>query len=294
MSAPSVALVVALALLTADGVIELGFITSMVSYLHAGAPSGTLVVNTPPGTAPGQASTYEIKGKPLGMLVNQGHTSNGAAGSAIVLIGIVGALALYARAKLPGRPLTKFLYGAWMVFQVPTFLLTLSALGYTFAVTNKHRGQTIDQTVAYATQPGPYALDQWTPQNWFAAVLDQLDLADPAVAADLARHLRIMRGWQYNLILLFLVQLAETVLALVDWWAWRQNGGHQGHLQAAGPANEKHYVSQGDYNDGTNHGHGVNYSQLQYENQAYADESKNINQHGGYSNGANTQAQQYV
>lgn len=292
MTARRIALIISVALLTADAVIELSYITSMVSYLHSGAPSGTFVVNTPATYVAnaGAASTYEIKGKPLHMLVNQGHTSNGAAGSAVVLIGIIGGFALFARDRFPGRWLTKFLYGFWMVMQVPTLLLTIAALGYTFAVTNKHRGQVISQTVAYSTQPGPYALDEWTPQNWFAAVLSQLDLADADLVHDLSKHLRVMRGWQYNLIPLFLLQLAETVLAIVDWRAWRQNGGHsQGCLRNNTarhvPTGNEKFESQGDYNG--------NNGQPQYENQGY-DYNNNSNQHQGYSNVNGNQGQQYV
>lgn len=298
MSAPSTALVVALTLLTIDATFELAFITSMVAYLHGGAPAGTFVINTP-ATHVANANvqpTYELKGKPLHMLVNQGHTSNGAAGSAIVLIGIVGAAALFARARHPGRWFTRFLYNFWMILQIPTFLLTLSALGYTFAVTNKHRHQLINQNVAYASQPGPYELDQWTPQNWFSAMLSQLDFQSPSLRSNLAMHYRIMLGWQYNLIPMFLLQLAETVLAIVDWRAWKQTGGHNNNGHGAGQAafapsanGSEKFTNQGDYNGNGN-------GQPQFANNGYADTNGNSNgynnTHQGYSNGNGQQ--QYV
>ncbi|CAK7242007.1 MAG: hypothetical protein STHCBS139747_003481 [Sporothrix thermara] len=258
MTAPSTALVATLALLVADATIELGFITSMVDYLHAGAPSGTFVVNTPPEVlsqpALDAAPTYLLQGKPLHVFINQGHTSNGAAGSAIVLIGIVGAIALAARHWAPANRLGRALYYVWMCLQVPTLLLTLSALSYTMAAVRAHSGQTIDQTVAYTTQPGPYALDTWTPQNWFAAVLE-LDLADAALRSNVAMHLRIMRGWQYNLIPLFIVQLLETAAAIADFCAWLAlasnrnvrsvRGGGKSMLQ--GSAGEKYYPGSTEY-----------------------------------------------
>ncbi|CAK7201624.1 hypothetical protein SEUCBS139899_004333 [Sporothrix eucalyptigena] len=244
MAAPSTALVAALALLVADATIELGFITSMVAYLHAGTPSGTLVINTPAGV--GSSPTYLLKGKPLHVVINQGHTSNGAAGSAIVLIGIIGTLALLLRAKAPANRLGRGLYYFWMGLQIPTLLLTITALAYTFSAVHAHRGQVIDQAVAYKTQPGPYALDSWTPQNWFPAVLE-LDLADASVRSDLAKHLRIMRGWQFNLIPLFLLQLAETILAFVDFRIWRANRDTYTAGGSAPTASEKYY-SNGDYN----------------------------------------------
>ncbi|CAK7235718.1 hypothetical protein SCUCBS95973_009361 [Sporothrix curviconia] len=267
MTVPSTALVVALALLVADATIELGFITSMVAYLHAGAPSGTFVVNTPPALQAATADaapTYLLPGKPVHVVINEGHASNGAAGSALVLIGVVGTVALVLRHRAPGSRWGRALYYVWMLgLQVPTLLLTLVALAYTMSAVRAHRGQTIDQAVAYAnsnansnantTQPAPYAVDSWTPQNWFAAVL-QLDLADAGLRSNLAMHLRIMRGWQYNLIALFVVQLLETVVAFVDFRAWREmraSGGRSSHGSSAVPTgNEKYYSGNGDNGSG--------------------------------------------
>ncbi|CAK7215228.1 hypothetical protein SBRCBS47491_002411 [Sporothrix bragantina] len=278
MTAPSTALVAALALLVADATIELGFITSMVAYLHGGLPSGTYSVNTPASVRfsdDNASPTYRIQGKPLHVVINQGHTSNGAAGSAIVLIGIVGTIALILRHRAPGNKLGRALYYFWMGLQVPTLLLTLIALAYTFAAVNAHRGQTIDQTVAYNTQPGPYAKDSWTPQNWFAAVLE-LHLTDPDVRSNLAMHLRIMRGWQYNLIPLFLIQLLETVVAFIDFRAWRGMRNDGLGTNAASTGNEKYYSSN-DYNGP--HG-GV---QEEYSGQPLNNNANNAN------NGYNTQ-----
>ncbi|CAK7271565.1 hypothetical protein SEPCBS119000_004667 [Sporothrix epigloea] len=222
MAIPSAALLVTLTALVADATIQLGFITSMVSYLHGGAPSGIYVVNTPPSliASIGASPTYLLNGKPLHVVINQGHTSNGAAGSCVVLMGIIGALVLFLRLHVPKNRVGRVLYYAWMSLQIPTLLLTLVALAYTFSEVHAHRGQTIDQALAYKTQPGPYAADSWTPQNWFAAVL-QLDLADAALRSNLAMHLRIMHGWQYNLIPLFLLQLLETLAAFADFRVWR-------------------------------------------------------------------------
>ncbi|CAK7567671.1 MAG: hypothetical protein SEPTF4163_005639 [Sporothrix epigloea] len=222
MAAPSTALIMTLALLVADGTIQLGFITSMVSYLHRGAPSGTFLVHTPPSlvASAGASPTYLLKGKPLHVVINEGHTSNGAAGAAVVLMGIVGTLALFLRHRIPKNQAGRVLYYAWMSLQIPTLLLTIIALAYTFTAVHAHSGQTIDQAVAYATQPGPYAADSWTPQNWFAAVL-QLDLVDAGLRSNLTMHLHIMRGWQYNLIALFLVQVLETMAAFADFRVWR-------------------------------------------------------------------------
>ena len=58
------------------------------------------------------------------------------------------------------RPSRKFL--AYTVFTILSFLLTLSALAYTFAVSNQTKGQTIDKTIAGLVQGPAYPKDQWT------------------------------------------------------------------------------------------------------------------------------------
>ncbi|KAM6477658.1 hypothetical protein HDV62DRAFT_372708 [Trichoderma sp. SZMC 28011] len=202
-------LVVALGVLLIDAVLELAFITSMVAWLHNTA-SGTFAVNF-------NGSTFDLYGIPKHFLVDQGHSSNGAAGTAIVLICIGGSLVLFLRSRpnIIGAKATSFFYGAWLVIMVLGLMLTIGSLGYVFSVTNAHKGQTIDLDAASKTGNHKYALDTWTPQNWFPAML-KLDLADSSQRNDIANHLRIMRGWQYNLIPLFLVQLTTTVLAILE------------------------------------------------------------------------------
>ena len=231
MTTPPKALLLAIGLLAADATIEMGFVTSMVSWLHSGAPSGAYTVNTPSSIA-AAPSTYQISGLALNMLVDQGHTSNGAAGTALVLIGILGSLALLARTRFPGSTLGRLVYYLWMGIQIPALFLTIGALGYVFAVTNKHKGQAIDEAAAI-TMTGPYSLDQWTPQNWFHAVR-RLDLASSSLRSDIDFHYRIMLGWQYNLIPLFLLQLVETVVAVRDFLAWRKTSKKvDSHVEAS-------------------------------------------------------------
>lgn len=200
------ALAIALGVLMVDGVLELAFITSMVAWLHNTA-SGTFAVNF-------NGSTFDLYGAPKHFLVDQGHSSNGAAGTAIILVGFGGILTLWLRSRpnILGQKLTSFFYGAWLVLIVLGLMLTLASLAYVFSVTNAHKGQTIDLDIASKTGNHKYAVDTWTPQNWFTAML-KLDLANDSQRNDIATHLRIMRGWQYNLIPLFLIQLTTTVLA---------------------------------------------------------------------------------
>jgi hypothetical protein len=85
---PFTALKAILPVLMIDGLIEVGFIGEMVGFLHDRAGK-SFTVSYPTG------QTFELHGKPKGLLVDQGHTSNGAAGTAIVLVGIGGFLTMW-------------------------------------------------------------------------------------------------------------------------------------------------------------------------------------------------------
>ena len=78
---------VALSVLMVDAVIEVAFIGSMVGFLHDRAGK-FFTIDAPNGT-------FDLHGKPKGLLADQGHTSNGAAGTAIVLVGWLGLLAIW-------------------------------------------------------------------------------------------------------------------------------------------------------------------------------------------------------
>ncbi|KAH6897301.1 hypothetical protein B0T10DRAFT_182262 [Thelonectria olida] len=198
----------AMALLMSVAIIELSFISYMVAWLH-GAASGTFSFNF-------DGSTYDIKGEPKNFIVDQGHTSNGAAGTAFVLVGTGGFITLWLNSGPNPKKISKLLYQSWLVVNVLSLLLVLTALIYTFVVTNNHNGQHID--ARYAAQldgRSKYDRDSWTPQNWFPALL-KLDLADPDERSDIQHHVRIIRGWQYNLIPFFIIHLAETAIALWD------------------------------------------------------------------------------
>jgi len=77
-------LYVALAALMVDAVIEVGFIGTTVHYLHLDRPYDIQGPNGP----------IILLGKPANMMVNQGHTSNGAAGTALILVGFLGLIIL--------------------------------------------------------------------------------------------------------------------------------------------------------------------------------------------------------
>lgn len=221
MALPRFLLPMVLILLMIDAIIELAFVSSMVAWLHRTAGGDFTVV------APSTSSelSFPLHGKPESLLLNQGHTSNAAAGTAFVLVGLGGilALALRHRASTKGTAvdLSMVLYYAWLLSTILSVLLTLVALIYTFVVTNAHTGQTIDLDVAVSLDNRPYPnfvaypLEQWTPENWLSAVLE-LQLVEPHQHDDIEDHLMIMRAWKWNIIPLFILGLVFSVVAIVD------------------------------------------------------------------------------
>ena len=74
-----------------DCLIEVAFIGSTVGYLHK---DGIFKVISPNNTH------LQLLAKPLDLSVNQGHTSNGAAGTALILVGLLGLLVLSNQPRL--------------------------------------------------------------------------------------------------------------------------------------------------------------------------------------------------
>lgn len=218
-------LVGAVSLLMVDSIIEMAFISNMVSWLHRRA-GGDFFIDYPKG------SVFPLHGKPEGLLVNQGHTSNGAAGTAFVAIGMGGLLILWLRHRQLQRSSTesgvsKFLHRFWVIMTVLSALLAFAALVYTFVVTYQHDHQSIDVAVASGLPNHPYpdyvaypAL-QWTPENWFTAVL-KLNLNSPGDRSDIQSQLRLMKAWRWNLIPLWIIGTAVAALAVVDMVAHRR------------------------------------------------------------------------
>ncbi|KAM7208675.1 hypothetical protein V8F20_001098 [Naviculisporaceae sp. PSN 640] len=197
-------------LLTIDSAINLALTSSMVAFLHHGG-KGPYEVAYPAG------STFPLSGHPANLLTNQGHTTNGANGTGLVLVGFGGALALYLQhqaSKKYGKSSPFFYF--WALITFLSWLLTLVALIFTFVVTNKTAHQSINLPVARANAaPGLYPLNEWTPENWYSAVSD-LSLVNAADRHLIRQKLRLMRGWRYNLIPMFVLGLILWPLVLLE------------------------------------------------------------------------------
>jgi hypothetical protein len=249
-------LYVALGLLSVDAVIEVAFVGSMVGFLHDRAGK-FFTIDAPNGS-------FDLHGKPKGLLVDQGHTSNGAAGTALVLVGLGGALAIWydkrrerrvcicsSPSRRPGLTFSAFqtqatghsgIFTFWVVMTILSWLLTFGALLYTFILTTQTDNQHINLTVAAANpEPLMYPLQNWTPENWFIAVLE-LPLAHDSDRSKIRNNLRLMRGWRWNLIPLFIIGLVVAALAvfeLMGGHAQKFAGRFGGKRWKQGDSNEK-------------------------------------------------------
>jgi len=208
-----------------DAVIEVAFVGSMVGFLHDRAGK-FFTINAPNGS-------FNLHGKPKGLLVDQGHTSNGAAGTALILVGVLGLLVItYDKRRARRTQATNHsgIFIFWVVMTVLSALLTLAAIIYTFVLTAQTDDQSINLTVAAANpEPLMYPLDNWTPENWFIAVLD-LPLAHDSDRSKIRNNLRLMRGWRWNLIPLFILGVGVSALAvweLVAGRRWKQGDSRE-------------------------------------------------------------------
>lgn len=212
----SLPLKITLVLTMIASALELAFISATVAYLaNLGKTTFTVFLD--------RVETIQVSGLPDRLSVNQGHTANGAAGTGLIIIGCGGILALWLRdrsnyynSSLGGIFIRTF-YRLWLAFNVPALLLTLGALAYVFAVTNMHKGQDIDLGAIQSLRDASlkYPLLEWTPQGWLQALL-KLDFVTEGDKHAIEVHYKIARGWQYNLIPFFLVQLAQTIFAMLD------------------------------------------------------------------------------
>ena len=222
----------------------MSFIANTVAFL-AGRASTYFDVSYPTG------STFGLRGHPVGLMVDQGHTSNGAAGTALILIGFGGLLVIWLerrRARKVSRNNITYdrvaadingpktgdsrpsgLFTFWIVLTILSTLLTLAALIYVFVLGSQTDNQTIDlQIASQNSQPSKYPLDDWTPDNWFGAILNQVPLTYDSDRHKINQQLRIMRGWKWNLIPLFVLGLITTCTAVWEWLQLRRSRSASG------------------------------------------------------------------
>ncbi|KAK3304259.1 uncharacterized protein B0T15DRAFT_234411 [Chaetomium strumarium] len=197
-------------LLAVDAAVSLGLVSSMVAFLHHYG-RGPCPVANPTG------SYFLLAGEPANLVTNQGHTTNAAGGTALVLVAFGGMIALWLEKRSrKKRDSSSPVFYLWALIVFFSFLLTLVALIYTFVETSKTGGQSIDLAVA-ETNPAPvkYPDHRWTPENWYAAVLE-LPLVSDNNRRIISGNLTIMRAWRWNIIPLFVLGFVLLVLVALE------------------------------------------------------------------------------
>lgn len=219
---------VLLGLLVADAIISLAFLSTMVNFLHT-VGSGPYRVNPPNG------DSFLMHGEPKNLITNQGHTTNGAGGTVVVLLGVGGLIALIKENKSrKNYGKSSPLFTAWAVAVILGWLLILTALIYTYVVTQQTRGQSISLEILAANPyPLKYPADKWTPENWYKQVL-KLPLEEGLVQKAIRQNLRVQVGWRANLIALFVVGFTLVVYVILEVLAIRKNRGRYGQVEKAG------------------------------------------------------------
>ncbi|KAL2174277.1 uncharacterized protein P884DRAFT_302627 [Thermothelomyces heterothallicus CBS 202.75] len=197
-------------LLAVDAAITMGLVSSMVSFLHHNGRGPFAVA--PPG-----GSLFLLAGEPANLVTDHGHTTNAAGGTALILVGLGGSIALW----LEKRERNKWdrsspAFHLWTLIVFLSWLLTMVALIYTFVETDKTGGQAINLGVARANRPPTkYPDGGWTPENWYASVLN-LPLASENQRRIIEGNLTIMRAWRWNLVALFILGFALLALVTLE------------------------------------------------------------------------------
>jgi len=98
-----------------------------------------------------------------------------------------------------------------------------------FTLKDKTDGQSINLDRPGITNPGAYPYNTWTPQAWYSAALD-LPFLNESDKDDIRKHLHIMIGWQWNLLVLFLLESAVLVFVILEWLRVRSGKGEDSRI----------------------------------------------------------------
>jgi hypothetical protein len=207
-------------LLSCLGVVELGLVSSIVSYIHLQGPQ---VWQISPSSS--SANSFPLDRIPAHLHLNAGHVSNAAAGLGFFLglLGIyiafrerryVSSLARntqYAPLTTTSRQATHkasfgtplFIFFTVATFAVLEFFLAMAALVYSFVYDNMTKGNTISLARASQEVGQHYAEDNWAPGTWFSAVL-ALPLESQSDRDEITKHIHVMKASKWMLVPIFI------------------------------------------------------------------------------------------
>jgi hypothetical protein len=221
MMHPSWIFFVPCVILSALSVVELGIVSSIVSYIHLQGPNVYHILSS--------EYSFPLDAIPAHLHLDAGHVSNAAAGLGFFL-GLSGMfIALQERRYVSvsksdqhTRPIlgifsnvyflqlsrikafgTSFItFSTFILFAVFELLLSFAALVYNFVDFNQTAGFTI--SLAREEIGQHYSENEWAPRTWFSAVLG-LPLESESTKNEIKNHLQIMEISQWMLVPIFAV-----------------------------------------------------------------------------------------
>jgi len=225
-------------------VVEFSLISSIVSYIHLQGPLVWQISDS--------QYDFPLDRIPAHLHLDAGHVSNAAAGLGF-FVGLLGIYIAFAarrdanpvrsgvhydslatqsiltkgekeRARSSNRagfvPLSA-LFILFATSAVLDFLLTMSALIFSFVYDQMTSSNTISLDIASQEVGHHYTQDNWSPGTWFSAVL-ALPLASQSDQNSVHYHISVMKASKWMLVPLFIVVFFVMLVSLFSLWRNRK------------------------------------------------------------------------
>ncbi|QKX61668.1 uncharacterized protein TRUGW13939_08820, partial [Talaromyces rugulosus] len=184
--------------------IQLALVSRMVAFLHIQKTQ----VKTYQALGSDSPLGFKIHVLPEKLSLNQGHTTNGAAGYGLVLSI---ALLAFTFSFRDDRDHTKKLLTMTILLALLSFFI-LSAFIYVFAVTYLTSNNRINTIYAQSIDGAPYPIDSWTPETWYKALL-----LLPLTNVDLTGAYQEMAVWRWWIIPYLIVSMLAFGWTAIVW-----------------------------------------------------------------------------
>ena len=216
-------------LLSCLGVVELGLVSSIVSYIHLQGPQVWQISS--------EQYNFPLDRIPAHLSLNAGHVSNAAAGLGFFL-GLLGMYIAFrerrhVRLLRSGQPYVLVpneafrqqsqkaafgtptpIFAIFTTFAILEFLLAMAALIFSFVYDNMTAGNTISLARASQEVGQHYTEHHWAPGTWFTAVL-ALPLASQSDRDVITSHIHVMKASKWMLVPIYIVAFAVMVAGIL-------------------------------------------------------------------------------
>lgn len=192
-------------LLSCLGVVELGLVSSIVSYIHLQGPQVWQISS--------EQYHFPLDRIPAHLHLDAGHVSNAAAGLGFFL----GLLGMYIAFRERRHQSQKAAFGTptpifaiFTTFAILEFLLAMAALIYSFVYDHTTASNTISLVRASQEVGQHYTEHNWAPATWFTAVL-ALPLASQSDRNVITNHIHVMKASKWMLVPIYIVAFVVMV-----------------------------------------------------------------------------------